>query len=98
MKYIKMGGEIEELKVQNNSPDQGLADVNNAKHLCPFLREIYHATYKVDSAKATGYKRGSEPWLCLSQQENIKEATAPVKKNEEEQEAGHTIHCGQEAQ
>jgi hypothetical protein len=44
----------------------------------------------VDSAKATGYKRGAEPWLCLSQQENIKEATAPVKKNEEEQEVGHT--------
>jgi hypothetical protein len=51
----------------------------------------------VDSAKATGYKRGAEPWLCLSQQENIKKATAPVKKNEE-QEAGHTIHCEQEAQ
>jgi hypothetical protein len=71
---------------------------NNVKHICPYLCEIYHATYKVDSAKATGYKRGAVPWLCLSQQENIKEATAPVKKNEEEQEAGHTIHYGQEAQ
>ncbi len=39
-----------------------------------------------------GYKRVAEPRLFLSQLTHFKEAIAPVKK-QEEQEAGHTIHC-----
>ncbi len=42
--------------------------------------EINDATYIVDSARAEGYKRVAEPRLFLSQLEDIKEASAPVKK------------------
>ncbi len=42
----------------------------------------------------SGYKRVSEPRLFHRQQIDFKEASAPVKKYEE-QEAGHTIHCEQ---
>jgi hypothetical protein len=42
--------------------------------------EINDATYTVDSARADGYKRCAEPRLILSQLEDFKEASAPVKR------------------
>ncbi len=41
-----------------------------------------------------GYKKVAEPRLFLSQLVDFKEASASVKK-QEEQEAGHTTHCEQ---
>jgi hypothetical protein len=42
--------------------------------------EINDVTYIVDLARADGYKKGTEPRLVLSQLEDFKEASAPVKR------------------
>ncbi len=53
---------------------------------------MYSSIYIVDPARAGSYTRFAEPRLFLSQLADFKDASAPVKK-QEEQEVGHTIHC-----
>jgi hypothetical protein len=51
--------------------------------------EINDVIYIVDPARAGGYKRGAESRLFLSKPEDVKEASAPVKEQEEQRSRPH---------
>jgi hypothetical protein len=49
-------------------------------YMLMWLCKINDATYIVDSARTDGYKKGAKPLIAISQLEDFKEASAPVKK------------------
>ncbi len=79
---IITGGPIEKLKVAKDGPGQCLPDANDAKNPNPHgvTGNLLRRLYIVVPTRAGGCQR-----VAVSKY-------APVKK-QEEQEAGHTIHC-----
>jgi hypothetical protein len=53
-----------------------------------FLQRICHLYSGSEPIKAS-----VREWVSLSRLQNIADATSPVKYEEEEQEADHSIHC-----